>query len=133
MTALGGLRAIVVSLLAWVAAAAAFVAANWSGGELAARLGLPPGGDARLGWDASWTIAAAALALWIVARWAPAARVQAMLAWASLAALTLWAVATLGGEYPSWFDAALLLALPLLGVLAWRWADASRRTQKRRA
>ncbi|QQP94937.1 hypothetical protein [Lysobacter enzymogenes] len=130
---MGWLRAIVGSLLAWSGAAAAFVAANWSGGELAARLGLPPGGDARLAWDLTWTVAAGALALWIVARWTPAARAQAMFAWVLLAALTVWAVATLGSEYPSWFDAALLLALPLLGVLAWRWADASRRTQKRRA
>lgn len=133
MTAMGWLRAVAGSLLAWLAAAA-FVATNWSGGELAARLGLPPGGDARLGWDLGWTVAAGAVALWIVARWAPmAARAQALLAWLLLAAATVWAVVELGGEFPSWFCAGLLLALPLLGWWGWRWGGRPQLGAKRRA
>lgn len=134
MTATGALRAAALSLLLWAAAAAAFVATNWSGGELAALLRLPPGGDARLGWDLAWTVAAAALALWLVARWAPAAaRAQAATAWLLLAALAGWALATLGADFPRWFCVALAAALPLLGAWAWRCADAARRERKRRA
>ncbi|SDZ08809.1 hypothetical protein SAMN04487939_11557 [Lysobacter sp. yr284] len=134
MTAARALRLGLGSLLLLAVAAAAFVATNWTGGELAAALGLPPGGIARLGWDLAWTVAAAALALWIVARWAPvAARAQAALAWLALATMAVWAVANLGGEFPLWFDAGLLAALPVLGFGAWRWAGASRLYQERRA
>lgn len=132
MTAPRWLRGGAGSLLVWALAAAAFVAANRCGGALAAWLGLPPGGAGRLGWDLAWTLAAAAWALWLLARWAPrAARAQALLAWALLAALAVWAVTTLGGEFPLWFDAGLLLALPVLGWLGWRWG--SRRDANRRA
>lgn len=128
------LRLVLISLLAPILAAVAFLALNWSGGELAARLRLPPGGTARLAWDLAWTIAAAALALWIVARWAPvAARAQAALAWLALAAMAVWAVANLGGEFPLWFCVGLLAALPLLGGCAWRWAGLPRRNQGHRA
>ncbi|MEI2432460.1 hypothetical protein RDV84_06425 [Lysobacter yananisis] len=131
MTALRTLRLFLTSLLALILAAMAFLALNWSGGELAARLRLPPGGAARLSWDLAWTVAAAALALWIVARWAPvAARWQAGAAWAALTALALWAVTNLGGEFPLWFDAGLLAALPALGWLAWRWSGPARRNER---
>lgn len=134
MTAARWLRAGAGSLLVWALAAAAFVATNGFGGELAAWLGLPPGGGGRLGWDLAWTVAAGVAALWIVARWAPAAaRAQATLAWLALAAMAVWAVAKLGGEFPLWFDAGLLLALPALGWWAWRWAGSSRRSEERRA
>ncbi|ALN60783.1 hypothetical protein GLE_5442 [Lysobacter enzymogenes] len=122
------------SLLLLALAATAFVATNWSGGELAAALGLPRGGAPRLGWDLAWTVAAGALALWIVARWAPvAARAQVALAWLALAAMAVWAVANLGGEFPLWFCDGLLAALPLLGGCAWRWAGLPRRSQRHRA
>lgn len=134
MTAARALRLVLGSLLLLAVAAAAFVATNWTGGELAAALGLPPGGIARLGWDLAWTVAAAALALWIVARWAPvAARAQAALAWLALATMAVWAVANLGGEFPLWFDAGLLAALPLLGWLGWRWSGSARFGESRRA
>lgn len=128
VTALRRLRLGLASLLVLAAALAAFVAGHWSGSALAAGLGLPPGGTARLGWDLAWSVAASALALWIVARWAPvAARGWAALAWASLAAAAAWAVASLGGEFPLWFDAGVLAALPLLGWWAWRCSDPRRR------
>ncbi|QWP77604.1 hypothetical protein J5226_04120 [Lysobacter sp. K5869] len=132
MTAPRWLRVGAGSLSLWALAATAFVAANEFGGEAAAWLGFPPGGAARLGWDLAWTLAAAALAVWLLARWAPAAaRAQAMLAWALLAASGVWAVTNLGGEFPLWFDAGLLFALPVLAGCGWRWA--SRREQTHRA
>jgi len=133
MTALRTLGLVLISLLALILAAVAFLALNWSGGELAARLRLPPGGTPRLAWDLAWTVAAAALALWIVARWAPvAARAQAALTWLALAAMAVWAVANLGGEFPLWFDAGLLSALPALGWLGWRWSGSPRFDETRR-
>lgn len=134
MSAAWWLRAGAASLLLLALAAAAFVVANQCGGALASLLRLPPGGAGRLGWDLAWTLAAGALALWIVARWAPVvARAQAMLAWLALAALAVWAVANLGAEFPLWFDAGLLLGLPVLGWWAWRWAGSPRSGAKRRA
>ncbi|MET4730858.1 hypothetical protein ABIE09_004678 [Lysobacter enzymogenes] len=112
-----------VSLLLWLAAAAAFAAINIAGGVLAVWLRLPSGGNPRLGWDLAWTVAAAAAPLWIAARWLPiAARAQAGLIWALLTAMAIWAVATLGKDFPLWFNAGLLAAQAALGWLAWRWS-----------
>jgi len=117
------LRTGAISLLLWLAAAAAFAALNIAGGVLAVWLRLPPGGDARLSWDLAWTVAAAAAPLWIAARWLPvAARAQAVLIWALLTGLAIWAVAILGKGFPLWFNAGLLAAQAALGWLTWRWS-----------
>ena len=77
-------------------------------------LGLPPGGEARLAWDLAWTLAAGLAAVWTCARIAPGApRRHAALLGAAMMAIATWAVIELGGDFPGWFGAGLLIGTPL--------------------
>lgn len=107
------------SLLAVVLALAALVLANFAGGQLAAWLRLPDGGTARLAWDLAWLHAACWLALWLLLRLPSVApRAHALVGAGALFGVALWAAWEMGGDFPVWFVAGVLLAAPLqLGLL----------------
>lgn len=102
-------------------AIATLAALNLLGGWLAPWLGLARGGTWRLAWDLAWLATSCGVALWAVARWAPAARrALAWLLWLLLSAAAVWAVVNLGGDFPGWFRAGVLLMVPALwGWLRW--------------
>lgn len=107
---------------------------NLIGGALAPWLGLARGGTVRLAWDLAWLLLSCGFALWLVARWAPAARrTLAWGLWALISAAAIWAVLELGGDFPAWFRAAVLLLVPVLfGWVRWlRRADRMRRSGSR--
>lgn len=107
------------SLLAMSAAVFALVAINLVGGTLAAWLGFPPGGTGRLAWDLAWAIAGGTAAIATATYCAPAApRRHALICFAALSIAAVYAVMQLGGDFPPWFCAGLLLSLPLQGWLA---------------
>ena len=111
------------SLLAFTIAGIALVALSGAGGEAAPWVGLPRGGDLRLGWDLAWLGAGGILAFALVARLAPCApRGHALGLLAILLAAGLWAVATMGGDFPAWFCAGLVGLLPLQCWLGLRLA-----------
>lgn len=116
------------SLLAIALALAAVVAINQLGGELADWLGLPPGGDGRLAWDLGWVIASGTAAIWVVTRAAPCApRGHALAFFVMLLATVVWGVVRMGGDYPGWFCAGLVLTLPLQGWVGMKLALLGRR------
>lgn len=119
------------SLLALLLAFAVAVLANWAGGELADATGFPSGNDTRLAWDLAWVCIGGVLAAWSVVKLAPAApRAHAGVLFALALAIHVAAVAQLGEDWPRWFSAGLLLALPLQILLGAWWAL---RNLKRRA
>lgn len=111
------------SLLAIGAAVFALVSVNFIGGTLAPWLGFPSGGTGRLAWDLAWAIAGGTAAIATATYCAPAApRRHALVCFAALLIAAVYAVAQLGGDFPPWFCAGLLLSLPLQGWLGTRWA-----------
>lgn len=111
------------SLLAFTVAGVALVALSWAGGEAAPWVGLARGGDLRLGWDLAWLGAGGMVGFALVARLAPCApRGHALALLAILLAAGLWAVATMGGDFPAWFSAGLIALLPLQCWLGLRLA-----------
>lgn len=109
-------------------AAVAVLLVNQVGGWLAEWLGLPPGGDGRLAWDLGWVIASGTAAIWVTARTAPCApRGHALVSLVLLSAAAVWAVFEMGADFPWWFCAGLVLALPLEGWLGTRLALHERR------
>ena len=116
------------SLLAIALAAVAVVLVNQAGGWLAEWLGLPPGGNGRLAWDLGWVIASGTAGIWVTARTAPCApRGHALVSFVLLLAAAVWAVLEMGADFPWWFCAGLVLALPLEGWLGTRLALRGRR------
>ncbi|WP_226467495.1 hypothetical protein [Luteimonas panaciterrae] len=116
------------SLLAIALALAAVVVINLLGGELADWFGLPPGGDGRLAWDLGWVIASGTAAIWVAARAAPRApRGHALAFFVMLLAAAVWGVVRMGGDYPGWFCAGLVLTLPLQGWVGMKLALLGRR------
>jgi peptidoglycan/LPS O-acetylase OafA/YrhL len=111
------------SLLAMASAFAVAVLVNWGGGELADATAFPSGNESRLGWDLTWVFIAGALAAWTVVKLAPhAPRAHAWVLFALALTIHVAAVMQLGGDWPRWFSAGLLLTLPLqIWVGAW-WA-----------
>ncbi len=116
------------SLLAMVTALAVLVAGVWLSGEAAAWMDLPKGGDARLAWDLAGVTVAGIAAFATAARLAPcAAGGHALALFLLLALAASWGVVTMGGDFPLWFRAGVLLSLPLQGVAGWyvfRWLSA---------
>lgn len=111
------------SLLTMSAAVVALVSVNLIGGTLASWLGFPPGGTGRLAWDLAWAIAGGTAAIATATYCAPAApRRHALVCFAALSIAAVYAVAQLGGDFPPWFCAGLLLSLPLQGWLGMKWA-----------
>lgn len=119
------------SLLALALAGAAFVLANAVGGELGDRLSLS--GDAtRLAWDLAWVFVAGIAAAWLVARLAPCAPGQHVLAWCVLLlGVAAYAVLRIGDGWPWWFDAGLLAGAPLQAWLGARLAVSARSRRTR--
>jgi hypothetical protein len=94
------------SLFALVSAFVVAVLVNLGGGELADTTGFPDGGEARLAWDLGWVFIAGVFATLLVVKLAVAAL----------------AVIQLGGDWPRWFSAGILLAVPLQVGLGAGWA-----------
>lgn len=96
---------------------------NLAGGALADLTGFPAAGEGRLAWDLGWVFVAGSLAAWAVARLAPrAARTHAAAFFALMLTVSVLAVARLGEDWPRWFSAGILIALPLqVGLGTW-WA-----------
>lgn len=125
-----GIRPSVVlrSLLALALAIVAVPLVNLAGGELAALLQLPPGGDARLAYDLLWVclagVAGSALMVGV------AAVAKTAHAWALFAlylALDLYVTVVAWDDFPRWFTLACLLTLPLQVWLGW-WLVVKRGT-----
>lgn len=117
-----GIRPSVVlrSLLALALAIVAVPLVNLAGGELAALLQLPPGGDARLAYDLLWVflagVAGSALMVGV------AAVAKTAHAWALFVlylALDLYVTVVAWDDFPRWFTLACLLTLPLQVWLGW--------------
>ena len=117
-----GIRPSVVlrSLLALALAIVAVPLVNLAGGELAALLQLPPGGDARLAYDLLWVclagVAGSALMVGV------AAVAKTAHAWALFVlylALDLYVTVVAWDDFPRWFTLACLLTLPLQMWLGW--------------
>lgn len=96
---------------------------NLAGGALSDLAGFPAAGEGRLAWDLGWVFVAGALAAWTVTKLAPrAARTHAVASFALMLGLSVVAVARLGEDWPRWFSAGILIAVPLqVGLGAW-WA-----------
>lgn len=118
-----GLPGALRSLLAMALAFVVVVLINVAGGELADTTGFPGGGQARLAWDLVWFFIAGMLATCVVTRLAPSAlRAHAIIFFVLMLVIGVLAVAQLGGDWPRWFSAGILLAAPLqAGLGAW-WA-----------
>lgn len=115
-------RAIVVlrSLLALALAIAAIPLVNLAGGELALLLRLPPGGDARLGYDLLWVLLAGLAGSALMVRVAAVAKTAH--AWAIFAiylALDVYVTVAAWDDFPRWFSLACLLTLPVQVWLGW--------------
>lgn len=111
------------SMLALLSAMAVVVLVNLGGGELADATGFPRGGEARLAWDLCWVFLAGAFAAWTVVKLAPRApRMHAVVFSVLVLSAAVLAVVRLGGDWPRWFSAGILLAVPLQVLLGARWA-----------
>lgn len=118
------------SLLAMVLAFAVVALVNQGGGELAELAGFPGGGEPRLAWDLGWVFVAGVLAAWVVAKLAPRApRMHAVVFFVLMLTIVVYAVAQLGGDWPRWFSAGIVLTLPLQVWLGARWALGGKRRQ----
>lgn len=108
------------SALAVLLAIATIPLVNLAGGGLAAILALPPGGDARLGYDLSWVVlagiagSALAVAVATVAKTAHAWGVFVL-----YLTVDLYVTAAAWEDFPRWFTLACLLTLPVQVWLGW--------------
>jgi len=111
------------SLLAMALGFVVVVLVNQGGGELADLAGFPWGGERRLAWDLAWVFIAGVLAAWVVTRLAPgASRAHAAVFFMLMLVVAAVAVMQLGGDWPRWFSAGILLTLPLQMWLGAWWA-----------
>ncbi len=123
----GGRLMLAVAALA--VGVASVPALNWAGGTLAAVLGLPVGGNARLAWDLVWLLLSVMAAVWLPARWSPLwPRALALCLAALLMGGLCWAAWRLGGDFPRWFVAALLMGVPVAAGAGWVLARRGLRT-----
>ena len=119
---------VVRSLLAMALAFVVVVLVNLAGGELADATGFPQAGQARLAWDLGWVFLAGMFAAWLVVKLAPRApRMHALVFFALMLAVAVWAVIRIDGGWPRWFSAGLLLAVPLQVGLGAGWAVRGRK------
>lgn len=109
------------SLLAIALAFPVLSLVSLAGGALADLTGFPDAGEGRLVWDLGWVFIAGVLAAWMVARLAPRApRLHAAIFFVLMLVISGVAVARLGGDWPRWFGAGILLTLPLqVGLGVW--------------
>lgn len=117
-----GLSIALRSLFAMSSALALVVLITLGGGELADATGFPRGGEARLAWDLGWVFLAGMFAAWMVVKLAPRApRMHAVVFFALMSGVALLAVIRLGDDWPCWFSAGILLAVPLQVGLGAGW------------
>ena len=115
-------RAIIIlrSAAALALALAAIPVVNLAGGELAALLDQPRGGDARLGYDLLWVFLAGLMGAALMVRVAAVAKTAH--AWAIFAiylVLDVSVTVAAWNDFPRWFTLACLLTLPLQVWLGW--------------
>lgn len=116
------------SLLALALAIIAIPLVNLAGSEVAALLGLPPGGDARLGYDLLWVFLAGLVGSALMVGVAAVAKTAH--AWAIFAiylGLDAYVTVVAWNDFPRWFTLACLLTLPLQVWLGWWLAWGRRR------
>jgi len=116
------------SVLALALAVVAVPLVNLAGGELASRLGLPRGGDARLAYDLVWVFLAGLVGSVLMVGVAAVAKTAH--AWALFAlylALDLYVTVMAWDDFPRWFTLACLLTLPAQVWLGW-WLAVKRGT-----
>lgn len=102
-----------------VAGVACMPTLNHAGGMLAAALGLPVGGHARLAWDLGWLLLSVFAAVWLPARWSPLwPRGFALGLSLMLVAGACWAAFGMGADFPHWFVAGVLIGVPLVASAA---------------
>ena len=115
-------RAIVVlrSVLALALAIAAIPLVNLAGGELATLMRLPPGGDARLGYDLLWVFLAGLVGSALMVGIAAVAKTaHAWTIFAIYLVLDVYVTMVAWDDFPRWFSLACLLTLPLQVWLGW--------------
>lgn len=124
-----GLSLALHSLLALTLAFVVVVLVNLGGGELADATGFPKGGEARLAWDLAWVFLAGMPAAWLMVKLAPCAPyAHAGLFFVLMLAVAVLAVMRFGGDWPRWFSAGILLAVPLQMGLGAGWALRERKS-----
>jgi len=104
---------------------------NQIGGELAAALRLPSGGDARLAYDLLWVVMAGVAGSMLMVGVAAVAKTAH--AWVFLAlylALGVTLVWLAWEDFPRWFTLACLLTLPVQVWLGWWLAWGRRRATR---
>lgn len=125
-----GLSLALHSLLALTLAFVVVVLVNLGGGELADATGFPKGGKARLAWDLAWVFIAGVFAAWLVVKLAPRVpRVHGAVFFSLMLAVAAFAVVQFGGDWPRWFSAGILLAVPLQVGLGAGWALRERKVR----
>lgn len=116
------------SLLTMTLAFVVVVLVNLAGGGLADASGFPEGGEARLAWDLAWVFLAGMFAAWLVVKLAPCApRMHAVAFFALMLAVAVLAVIRIDGDWPRWFSAGILLAVPLQVGLGAGWVMRDRK------
>ncbi|CAN7570331.1 hypothetical protein LJR143_003996 [Pseudoxanthomonas sp. LjRoot143] len=114
------MKIVLRSLLALALAIIAIPLVNLAGSEVAALLGLPPGGDTRLGYDLLWVFLAGLVGSALMVGVATIAKTAH--AWAIFAiylALDAYVTVVAWNDFPRWFTLACLLTLPLQVWLGW--------------
>lgn len=115
--------AVIRSVIVLALAVGLLVVVNLGGGVVSEAIGLARGGTVNLMWDLAWTVLSGTVSIAFVARLVSfAPRRHALGFVLALAALTIFAVVEMGGDFPVWFSAGLLLGLPLQYWWGVRWA-----------
>lgn len=108
------------SLLALALAIIAIPLVNLAGSEVAALLGLPPGGDTRLGYDLLWVFLAGLVGSALMVGVAAVAKTaHAWTIFAIYLGLDVYVTVVAWDDFPRWFTLACLLTLPVQVWLGW--------------
>ncbi|MBD9480442.1 hypothetical protein [Pseudoxanthomonas sp. PXM02] len=128
MTMPSRLTIVLRSVIALVLAIIAIPLVNLAGSELAALMDLPPGGDARLGYDLLWVFLAGLVgSVLMVGIVAVAKTAHAWAIFAIYLGLDIYVTVVAWDAFPRWFSLACLLTLPLQVWLGWWLAWGRRR------
>ncbi|WP_411849362.1 hypothetical protein ACLB90_09990 [Stenotrophomonas sp. LGBM10] len=120
MSALSLAKTVVLSVLSVVVALFVLGMVAGAGGWVAPWVGLSDSSPLRLAWDLGWTILGGVAAIAFASRYAPARPyVHGGVVWAVIASASVYAVWSLGSDYPFWFVLTLLVSLPFQAIGAW--------------
>jgi hypothetical protein len=120
MSALSLAKTGVLSVLSVVVALFVLGMVAGAGGWVAPWVGLSDSSPLRLAWDLGWTVLGGVAAIAFASRYAPAwPYVHGGVVWAVIASASVYAVWSLGSDYPFWFVLTLLVSLPFQAVGAW--------------